>query len=62
MSEHPTARELIRMAGSFQKAVALTEEIARAGHGGCVRIKEAAQVYEAMKSYLDRLPAGVIEP
>lgn len=62
MSDHPTARELIRMAGSFQKAVALTEEIARGGHGGCVRIKEATQVFEAMREYLGFLPAGELEP
>jgi hypothetical protein len=41
--------------------VGLSEEIARGGKGGVVRIKELAPVVDAMKAYLACLPAGVVE-
>lgn len=59
--KEPTAREAIRLAAAFSTAVGLSEEIARGGKGGVVRIKELAPVVDAMKAYLACLPAGVVE-
>lgn len=57
----PTAREAVRLAACFSKAVCLSEELARAGRGGVVRIQELEPVVAAMRSYLERLPLGVVD-
>lgn len=59
--EAPSVRDVIRLVTIFSKAVCLSEELARNGGGGVVRIRELEPVMAAMRSYLERLPVGVID-
>ena len=56
--EVPSVREVVRLLGVFSRAICLTEEIARAGQGGVVRIQEMAPVVDAINTYLAALPAA----
>lgn len=56
-----TVREAVRLASCFTKAIQLTEELARGGRAGLVRIPEMQPVLQAMRDYLARLPAGKVE-
>ncbi|OHS09308.1 hypothetical protein HMPREF3289_01180 [Pseudomonas sp. HMSC75E02] len=54
--EVPSVREVVRLLGVFSRAICLTEEIARGGQGGIVRIQEMAPVVDAINTYLAALP------
>ncbi|WP_425318437.1 hypothetical protein [Pseudomonas nitroreducens] len=57
-AEAPSVREVVRMLDVFGRAICLTEEIARAGQGGVVRVKEALPVVIAINAYLASLPVA----
>ncbi|KSW28436.1 MULTISPECIES: hypothetical protein [unclassified Pseudomonas] len=56
--EVPSVREVVRLLGVFSRAICLTEEIARGGQGGIVRIQEMAPVVDAIRAYLASIPAA----
>lgn len=56
--EVPSVREVVRLLGVFSRAICLTEEIARGGQGGIVRIQEMAPVVDAINTYLAALPTA----
>lgn len=57
-AEAPSVREVVRMLDVFGRAICLTEEIARAGQGGVVRVREALPVVIAINAYLASLPVA----
>ncbi|AMO77517.1 hypothetical protein [Pseudomonas citronellolis] len=56
--EVPSVREVVRLLGVFSRAICLTEEIARDGRDGVVRIQEMAPVVDAINTYLAALPTA----
>ncbi|MCE4073519.1 MULTISPECIES: hypothetical protein [Pseudomonas] len=56
----PPVRDVVRLIGLLGKAIAVSEEIAREGNGGIVRIQALAPVVAAIQDYLACLPSATV--